>query len=74
MYETRNLLTHNLGFGDTRTATRRDTVIAKPDPPLTEADVFDLETKRSVPACRSTSEPDGTHDNAFSPRPLLGAS
>jgi hypothetical protein len=50
LYDTRNVLSHLLGVGDVvRTTRARRVDIVKPDPPLDEQDVVDLETHAAFP-------------------------
>jgi hypothetical protein len=50
LYQTRNLLSHNLGMSDLdRSAHRREVTLIKPDPPLTPSDIVDLELLAQFP-------------------------
>jgi hypothetical protein len=50
LYETRNVLAHELGISDLgRNRRRRDVLLVKPDPPLEAADVIDLEIHTQFP-------------------------
>jgi hypothetical protein len=60
LYETRNLLVHNLGVTDAEAKkNRRQVFLVKPDPPLTSADVVDLETHAQYPLAGTPVRLDG---------------
>jgi hypothetical protein len=53
LYDTRNVLTHNLGVGEVRRLKgRRNVDIVKPDPALSEEDVVELENYASFSGAR----------------------
>lgn len=50
LYETRNVLAHELGIGELgRNRRRHDVLLVKPDPPLEASDVVDLEIHAQFP-------------------------
>jgi hypothetical protein len=68
LYETRNLLAHNLGVGDLRGRSRRREVsLAKPDPPLEAEDVVDLEMHAVFPLAGVPVQRYGIHTRLYLP-------
>ncbi len=73
LYETRNVLAHELGIGDLgRNRRRHDMVLVKPDPPLEASDVVDLEIHAQFPLAGAPVTLRGSAVR-LSSGPLLGA-
>jgi hypothetical protein len=60
LYETRNVLSHNLGVGDMKSGSRRrEVALMKPDPPLGPDDIADLEVQSFFPLAGTPVRRDG---------------
>lgn len=68
LYETRNVLAHNLGVGDMNPGTRRREVgLVKPDPALEADDVVDLELQPVFPLAGTPVRRDGLNTRLYVP-------
>ncbi len=68
LYDTRNVLSHVLGVGDVLRTTRpRHVDIVKPDPPLEEQDVVDLERHANFPLAGVPVQRAGTRTRLYVP-------